>query len=389
MSDKLQSELDYLLNQNPSVFAERNRARFDAIAGGLGRSLVLFGAGPLGRKTLQGLRRAGIEPLAFADNKAALWHQPVDGVQVLPPPEAVQKFGTRAVFVATIYNPSAVMRQLRGLGCPRVASYSDLYWKHPETFLPYGGLHAPEVIRENAADIRKMLPLWGDDVSREEYLAQLRWRLTLDPLCLPAPLPPEQTYFPTDLVRLTDDEVFVDCGAFDGDSVRSFLKRTRNSFRQIVPLEPDPTNYQNLRHYVAALPPRLSAKIAVQNVAVGATRKRVRFAAEGTAGSGISETGTVEMDCAPLDELLREVTPTYVKIDIEGAEPEALTGGRRLIERHSTVWAVCLYHTGEHLWQLPLFMASVSDGYRYFLRRYAEDCWELVCYAIPAERCLH
>jgi hypothetical protein len=52
------------------------------------------------------------------------------------------------------------------------------------------------------------------------------------------------------------------------------------------------------------------------------------------------------------------------------------------------VLSVCLYHRPADLWEIPLFLRSLGDHYRLFLRRYAEDCWELVCYAIPEERLL-
>jgi hypothetical protein len=88
-----------------------------------------------------------------------------------------------------------------------------------------------------ADDVRKSLSLWADEVLRREYLAQLRWRLFLDSDSLPPPLPMGQIYFPLDLISLSSEEVFVDCGAFDGDSVRNFIQRQRSTFRQIIAIE--------------------------------------------------------------------------------------------------------------------------------------------------------
>jgi hypothetical protein len=73
-------------------------------------------------------------------------------------------------------------------------------------------------------------------------------------------------------------------------------------------------------------------------------------------------------------------------MDIEGAELDALRGAERLLRRSEAMWAVCVYHKPEHLWQLPLFINEHSQGHRFFLRKYAGEIWETVCYAVPKSR---
>src|ERR1700756_225324 len=85
-----------------SVMA-RERTAFDDLARPLGERLVLFGAGPLGKAVLAGLRKAGVEPLAFADNNRNLWGQQVMGLPVISPTQAAELYGQTACFVVTIY----------------------------------------------------------------------------------------------------------------------------------------------------------------------------------------------------------------------------------------------------------------------------------------------
>lgn len=121
--------------------------------------------------------------------------------------------------------------------------------------------------------------------------------------------------------------------------------------------------------------------------AVGATRDRLAFDAAGDAGSTLrTQQDILRVDIAPLDELLANVAPTYIKFDVEGAEPDALVGASRVIAEHAPILAVCLYHRQDDLWRLPAFVASLTDRYRFFLRRYCDDCWEQVLYAIPRSR---
>jgi hypothetical protein len=75
-------------------------------------------------------------------------------------------------------------------------------------------------------------------------------------------------------------------------------------------------------------------------------------------------------------------------MDVEGAELEALAGASELLRRHHPVLAICTYHRSVHLWQIPNLIRSITPDYQIFLRRYGEECWEGVCYAIPKRRSL-
>ncbi len=380
----LQAELDALLSQDATSIVDRQRQRFECLIAPSGASFVLFGAGRLGRVALGGLRKAGVEPLAFADNNPHLWHTMVDGLEVLPPQEAADELRHRAVFIITVYTAEPVRRQLLNLDL-RTASFASLAWAYPDTCAPHGAVEPPARIFKEADEVREAFSLWADDTSREEYLGQLRWRTSLDPTVLPAHLPPDEVYFPGDLLSPHADEVYVDCGAFDGDSVREFLRRRGSAFKQVIAIEPDPVNYERLKAYCTGFPDEIGSRVRALQVAAGPRVETVRFDATGTAASALGY-GTYEVQAAPLDEILAEYAPTYIKVDIEGAELEALHGARRVIARDLPVLAICLYHRQQDLWQIPLFIRSLSSEYRLYLRRYSDDCWEQVCYAVPPGR---
>jgi FkbM family methyltransferase len=200
-------------------------------------------------------------------------------------------------------------------------------------------------------------------------------------------LPAETTYFPDDLVSLKPDEVFVDCGAFDGDSVAAFLKRSGGWLGGIVAIEADPQNAEKLRQFVSKLPPTVRQKIEVVQAAVASQTGSIRFNSTGSAASNyVDGHGTIEVTCRRLDDILQNKKPSYIKMDIEGAEPDALTGACETIRWHAPILAVCLYHRQSDLWEIPLQIREMTDRYEFFLRRYSDDCWEQVLYAIPHER---
>jgi len=81
------------------------------------------------------------------------------------------------------------------------------------------------------------------------------------------------------------------------------------------------------------------------------------------------------------------MTPTYIKMDIEGAEPEALAGGSELLRRINLCSRSARNHRSEHLWQIPDLIRSIAPEYHVFLRRYAEECWRVFAMPFPNAVC--
>jgi FkbM family methyltransferase len=391
MQKELERQLAELLQEESSEAIERERSTFDSLAGPQRQNLVLFGAGGQGSRTLAGLRSLGIEPLAFADNNPAVWGKSVGGLEVLAPAEAVRQFASEAVFVVTIWgdlggHPAAQIRdQLASYGEARVVSVGFLFWKYPQALLPFFFCDLPHKTLEQRQQVLEAMQLWADEDSRGEYLAQVRLRLWLDIENLP-PRVAWPSYFPDQLFALSSEEVFVDCGAFTGDTLRDYLQKQNTPFRQYVAFEPDPVNYQQLQDYCDSLPTLIRQRILVSNSAVGDRNGQIRFAATGTAESVASTTGGVTVPVSCLDSVLRETPATYIKMDIEGAEGEALIGCSGIIRAHRPVLAICVYHHFDHLWRLPLLIQSLADQYRFYLRPHRAAGWDLVCYAVPVER---
>ena len=112
----------------------------------------------------------------------------------------------------------------------------------------------------------------------------------------------------------------------------------------------------------------------------------MNFSSAGDGSSIQIEKSDIEVDCIKLDKMIGNYMPTYIKMDIEGAELDALIGAHKIIEIFSPMLSVCVYHRQDHIWRIPLLIKSFSDNYKFFLRSYDEEGWELVCYAVPIER---
>jgi FkbM family methyltransferase len=387
----LQEQLEELLSESSVAALARSQTSFDRLSHPFQDSIVLFGAGNLGKKALSGLLKLGIKPLAFADNNPQIWGMEIEGIPVLSPEIAAEKFGMSAVFLVTIWRAGSSHRlvhtrkQLEELGCQKVISVTYLFWKYPDLFLPHYCLDLPSKVIEESTQIKQAFKMLADIDSAQEFFAQLRWRLWLDFDGLSHPVQHEQ-YFPTDLFTGLATETFIDCGAYDGDTIAARLAQHGNDFSEILALEPDPRNINKLENYISGLSPVMQQKIKVLPLAASNSNSKVKFSANGNAASAIGQNGTLEVDCVMLDSILVQSSPTFIKMDIEGAELDALSGAKDIIKKYTPVLAICAYHQQNHLWQVPLKIASISSQYKFFLRAHGEECYDCVCYAIPTNR---
>ena len=373
--------------ESPAAVREREAHSFDAVAAPFSDALLLFGAGWLGRFVLNGLRKAGVEPIAFIDNNPEIWGTTVEGLPVLSPVDALARHGATSCVVVTVYHGSTVTAQLRSAGFPRIAPVIHLFWKYATQFIPSSCTDLPHRLVEQEGAIRAGFAVLADDASRREFCEQLLWRFHPAGSILSAHQPGADTYFPDDVVVPLAEEVFVDCGAFDGDSARAFLARRDGSFGRMFLLEPDADNRAALRGWMATLPTEAAARITALPYGVSDQDATFAFRATHNAGSTLLSTdGDVSIDCRRLDTLFAQESPTFIKMDIEGAEPMAITGAAGTLRTRRPVLAICVYHRSEHLWEIPRLIHRIQPDYRLFVRRYAEDCWELVCYAVPVER---
>jgi hypothetical protein len=109
---------------------------------------------------------------------------------------------------------------------------------------------------------------------------------------------------------------------------------------------------------------------------------QLRFTAN-DAASHINEQGETTVQTVALDQALPNFAPDFIKMDIEGAEPQALDGARQLIDRYRPRLAISAYHRPRHLWELLLQLQRWDLGYRFHLRGHSFNGFDTVLYALP------
>lgn len=219
-----------------------------------------------------------------------------------------------------------------------------------------------------------------DHASKECFSKQIAYRKTGNYSLLPSTSIDDQ-YFPSDIpLKFTSPIFFVDCGAYTGDTIE-FLSKMGTTFRGLMCFEPDLENFIKLGQYLNSNHSNISATILPAGISNENTV--IKFQADGTEGSKISESGSISIPCFALQDVVVGVKPDYIKMDIEGAEIEALKGMEKIIIKYHPCLAISVYHKPKDLWQIPLYLKELYAGYKIYLKMHYENCFETVCYAIP------
>ena len=239
-------------------------------------------------------------------------------------------------------------------------------------------------------EILQVYDLLAEEKSKEIYVELLANRLapqlkrkTYPELCSPL------DYFNGEIFPVTDTECFVDCGAFDGDSIRNFLC-TAHDFERIDAFEMEGKNFQRLEQYTASLDKEMQGKIVCHHQGVWHERAVLSYGNEekssGEAYSMFKTSNQNQVTADRLDHILAGEKVTFIKMDIEGAELNALKGACGILKEQHPKLAVCLYHKLEDLWEIPMFVQSVSKNYRMGIRHhYAYGFEGTVLYAFCDE----
>jgi FkbM family methyltransferase len=273
-----------------------------------------------------------------------------------------------------------VVQKLQKMGFKSIISLMDIYEIHnpfcaPDELDKEGFLYY--LNRQDA--IESCFNMLEDDQSRDIYITCLQTHMQRKPVPVPMSERSEQ-YTPDDIFLVKGADRLVYCGVSVGE-----LERVLGSLGKVSDLvcfEPDPNQFALASAFLAKHRD-LATKISIFPCAVFSHESIEPFTFTDTSfGSRILLTGGSSVQTVSLDHVLPGFNPTYIIMDIEGAELEALKGAEETIRSSRPDLAICVYHSPSHLWEIPLFLERLGVGYRFFLRNYTSLTGETVLYAV-------
>ncbi len=355
-------------------------------------SIVLYGAGSAGIAFLNYLRDAGIMPVYFSDADTDKWGMFCEGLEIIPPMEIIRRVGENALVIVTINTDGktyckdfkkelligghqGVHANLKKYGCERIIDYTFFRRCYALFYGEQYNLPACsdiQIMLENRENIKQVYELLSDAESKDTFLKILEFRLISDETDIPV-YPEKGMYFEYDLFERRNNEVFIDCGACGGSSLKEFLEYNFHQFEAYFGIEPDKKNYIELEQFINKLEYREQRKIHILNAAAYSHRKGEHFFVLNGPGTFQAETGPKIVPTDTIDCILQGKRASYIKMNIEGSEIAALKGAENTIKTYMPRLGIMGYHKTSDLWKVPLLIKKYNNDYRISLRSYMKN----------------
>ena len=253
-------------------------------------------------------------------------------------------------------------------------------------------LHAMnEYMVANSSSVNEICEMLCDEKSRNIYRNIIKFRCTGKIMALSSILPGDGNLFPNEILALSSDEVFIDGGGYDGDTMIQFMQSVNYLYSQIILFEPNAENCQIIEKTIKEMD---AENIVVYEEGLWSDQTRLAFMTDNSGGSHIADFSSetinqssnsmdiIEIDVNSIDNVMTNAVPTLIKLDIEGAEMEALKGAANTIRKHKPKLAISIYHKKSDFVEIPLYLKTLVPEYKLFVRHFSNYIYETVLYAV-------
>lgn len=329
------------------------------------KPIALYGMGNGAQRVINKLNIIGKNPVGVFASDGFVRHQTFAGFKVTSYDELARQYPDMIILICFGTNRQEVLDFIKFLSskhtvlCPDVPVYGE-------------NIFDIKFARENSDKIRQVYDLLSDHKSKDTFRKIIEFKLSGESEKLYS-IQYEGGLF--DLLNLTEDEIYVDAGAYRGDTVEAFIK-SACKYNKIYAFEPNQKTYNKLIENVKGYTNVQSICAAISDLD-GETQI---FSAG--RGSSILKKGNTVSVCS-LDSYLQSEPITLIKMDVEGEEKTAILGAKNLISEHKPKMIIAAYHRSEDIFSLPLLVHKIRPDYKIFLRHFPHNlAWDSNYYFI-------
>ncbi len=353
-------------------------------------NVYIFGTGNIGKILHYELEKLGIEVIGFVDNYKKDENSHILNKKVFHPNELISQKDNISLIITSTVHCKIIINQLKDLGFKTIIPY----YIFGENILNFDNnkfnyelslsekfnlnLLKFEDLITNKDKYLSLFKYFDDDKSLRTLDNLMKYRITLDGNCLlEAYDSTNPMYFDAGIIKLGENEIFVDAGGYHGENSIRFIKNTNSAYKKILLFEPDLKNLEqskfNLRNY---------ENIELYSMGLFNKKTSMKFSQGKEGASRVleeEENGTL-IELIDLNSFDDEIT--FIKMDIEGAEKEALIGAKKHLLNNAKL-AISVYHKIEDIYEIPEIIREINPNYKFYLRHYMPSFVETVLYAVP------
>lgn len=352
-------------------------------------SFVVWGAGSSGYYAKKNLENQGKDVLYFIDSDIRKTGTTFEGRPVKHPSE-INRIDNKVIISSEWFLEIAkelMQRFALELGQDFVYYLGD-QWRDGI------GLAFMSHLKDNVDSYNEVLSMLSDQASVATFHKVLKYRL----FCFRPDLMGEEDmpsrsdrntppfsarpYHYRDLVMPNPGDTVLDYGAYTGDNSVEFAQDVGKNGK-VYAFEPSPRTYKELQDNIAVF----GMSDIIMPVMAGVSRVsgwQSFETGDNPVASHLSCNGDISVECKSIDDFVVEAQikkVDFIKMDIEGAELDALLGGKHTIEVYNPQMAICIYHQPEHLFSVPLLINSMNQKYSLFVKHRSESFTDTVCFA--------
>lgn len=348
-------------------FLERYRQNTNTI-------VVIFGCGDQGMLTAALLKENCISVQYFCDNNNSLYGQFVKGIEVIAPATLTKLAGEYIVINNDSYRDAKKIQLLElGIAAENIYTFDALN--------PLFKGMTRQYVEDHLAEFENSYNLLDDVLSKKTFLNYLKGVYTGN-LDYYAEIACGEDYFPQDIAPKRHDHVFLDVGAYNGNTIEAFIDFA-GEYEKIYAFEPFAESAQMVKDKAFF---NTEVHVAAASDYTGKKDFYCNNYGNLTMVTTILEEGAkhekITLDTVAIDDVLNGRKATFIKMDIEGSELDALHGAEKTIKKYKPFLAICVYHKKEDLITILPYLKSIVPEYKMYLRHHSKTASDLVLYCV-------
>lgn len=334
-----------------------------------GKPVVLYGMGDGADKVLKAFEKYGIQPSAVMASDEFVRGQSFHGFTVKKLAGIESEFADFNIALCFASQLDDVMNTIKAVA------------KKHTTLVPsvpvFGNVLFDEAfISKYSEQISNAYSLLADEQSRRVFENTLKFYYTGD-ISLLDEITTDKSEAFNEILKLGDNEVYVDLGAYNGDTIDEFLHYSGGAYRKIIAFEPNAKNFSKLKAHCCEM-----AKVELWQLGAYSHNTTLEFNNKAGRNSAIAESGT-QTRVATVDSILCGTAGSYIKADVEGADFETILGMKNTLKNFKPKLNFSAYHRFEDIFRLALLINEINPEYKIYLRHHPYiPAWDTNLYCV-------